>query len=418
MIPLLSATGRLEFLPGSTQNLSWPDGSGGGVPASHPAGRESPSDVSGRGRAPWHIGKKTDLCEDATPPRKRNQISMEKTAAEIPYILGIESSCDDTAAAVTRGGHILSNIVASQAVHRRYGGVVPEVASRAHQEHIVPVVGQALQEAGIGARQLDAIAFTRGPGLIGSLLVGVSFAKGMALSLGIPLLDVHHMQAHILAHFAAPPFPAFPFLCLTVSGGHTQIVLVRDFFDMEVLGRTLDDAAGEAFDKSGKLLGLDYPAGPLVDKLARQGKPLYPFPEPQVEELHFSFSGLKTAIRYFLRKQEAEDPDFIKTHLADICASIQDRIVSILLNKLRSAARQYDIREVAIAGGVSANSGLRTAFARLGESEGWNTYVPKFEYCTDNAAMVALTGYHLYRAGRFSGQAVQADARFDWPLPG
>jgi N6-L-threonylcarbamoyladenine synthase len=343
---------------------------------------------------------------------------METTETASPYILGIESSCDDTAAAVTCGGRILSNVVSSQAIHRLYGGVVPEVASRAHQEHIVPVVAAALKEAGIGAAALQAIAFTRGPGLIGSLLVGVSFSKGMAMSLGIPLLEVHHMQAHILAHFAAPPHPSFPFLCLTVSGGHTQIVLVRDYFDMEVLGGTIDDAAGEAFDKSGKLLGLDYPAGPSIDRLAQQGKPVFTFPEPQVQGLDFSFSGLKTSILYFLRKQQAADPTFIETNLADLCASIQERIVSILLHKLQTAARLHGIREVAIAGGVAANSGLRDGLARLGSAAGWQTYVPRFEYCTDNAAMVALTGYHLFRAGRFSGQDAEADARFDWPLPG
>ncbi|MFN7116394.1 MAG: tRNA (adenosine(37)-N6)-threonylcarbamoyltransferase complex transferase subunit TsaD [Saprospiraceae bacterium] len=327
-------------------------------------------------------------------------------------ILAIESSCDDTSAAIIRNGTVLSNVVANQDVHKRYGGVVPEVASRAHQVHIVPVVEVALQQAGVNKDGLDAIAFTRGPGLIGSLLVGVSFAKALALSLNLPLIEINHMQAHVLAHFAEDPKPKFPFLCLTVSGGHTQIVLVRDYLDMEVLGQTIDDAAGEAFDKTGKLLGLDYPAGPLIDKLAQQGTPRFEFPEPQIPDLNFSFSGLKTSILYFLKKELESNPNFIPENLADICASVQHRIVSILLQKLRKAARQTGIQDIAIAGGVSANSGLRQGLAALGEKEGWNTYIPKFEYCTDNAAMIGITGYYKFLKGEFVGQEVAPVARY------
>ncbi len=329
-------------------------------------------------------------------------------------ILGIESSCDDTAAAILKDGDILSNVVASQEVHRLYGGVVPEVASRAHQENIVAVVDLAIRKAGIQKRDISAIAFTKGPGLIGSLIVGTSFSKAMALSLDIPLVEVHHMQAHVLAHFAEDPKPAFPFLCLTVSGGHTQIVLVKDFLEMEILGQTIDDAAGEAFDKTGKLLGLDYPAGPMIDELARQGKPVFDFPEPKVSELDFSFSGLKTSILYFLRDNKKQNPDFIKENLADICASVQERIVSILLKKLRIAAQQTGIREIAIAGGVSANSGLRNGLAEMGKAEGWNTYIPKFEFCTDNAGMIAVTGYHKFLKGIFASQEVTPVARMDF----
>ncbi len=329
-------------------------------------------------------------------------------------ILGIESSCDDTAAAILKDGEILSNVVASQEVHRLYGGVVPEVASRAHQENIVPVVDLAIRKAGIQKNDISAIAFTKGPGLIGSLIVGTSFSKAMALSLGIPLVEVHHMQAHVLAHFAEDPKPAFPFLCLTVSGGHTQIVLVKYFLEMEILGQTIDDAAGEAFDKTGKLLGLDYPAGPMIDELARQGKPVFDFPEPKVSELDFSFSGLKTSILYFLRDNMKQNPDFIKENMADICASVQERIVSILLKKLRIAAQQTGIREIAIAGGVSANSGLRNGLAEMGKAEGWNTYIPKFEFCTDNAGMIAVTGYHKFLKGIFASQEVTPVARMDF----
>ncbi|WP_282774269.1 tRNA (adenosine(37)-N6)-threonylcarbamoyltransferase complex transferase subunit TsaD [Phaeodactylibacter xiamenensis] len=327
-------------------------------------------------------------------------------------ILAIESSCDDTSASVLMDGKILSNCVASQDAHRLYGGVVPEVASRAHQINIIPVVDLAIRQAGIKKTDLDAVAFTRGPGLMGSLIVGVAFAKSLALSLDIPLIEVNHMDAHVLAHFAEAPKPRFPFLCLTVSGGHTQIVKVDAPDRMEVLGQTLDDAAGEAFDKTGKLLGLEYPAGPIIDKLAQQGKPVYDFPEPRIPDLDFSFSGLKTSILYFLKEQIKEDPDFIQHHLSDICASVQDRIVSILLKRLRKAARRTGIKEIAIAGGVSANSALRSGLAEMGQKEGWQTYIPKFEYCTDNAAMIAVAGYFKYQAGQFTDQSVQPAARF------
>lgn len=327
-------------------------------------------------------------------------------------ILGIESSCDDTSAAIVRDGKVLSNVVAGQEVHKQYGGVVPEVASRAHQVHIVPVVAIALQQAGLRREDVDAVAFTRGPGLIGSLLVGVSFAKAFALSRGLPLIEVNHLQAHVLAHFAEEPKPSFPFLCLTVSGGHTQIVLVRDYLDMEVLGSTIDDAAGEAFDKTGKLLGLDYPAGPRIDRLAQQGTPRFDFPEPQIPELDFSFSGLKTSILYFLKKEMAANPDFIQENLADICASVQARIVSILMRKMEKAAQQTGIREIAIAGGVSANSALRKALEMSGKEHGWRTYIPRFEYCTDNAAMIALTGYYKHLRGEFVGQEAAPVARW------
>ncbi len=326
-------------------------------------------------------------------------------------ILGIESSCDDTSASILQNGVVLSNCVANQEAHKLYGGVVPEVASRAHQANIIPVVDMAIKKAGISKKDIHAVAFTRGPGLMGSLIVGVSFAKAFALSLDIPMIEVNHMKAHVLAHFAEDPKPTFPFLCLTVSGGHTQIVLVKDFLDMEVIGHTLDDAAGEAFDKTGKLLGLDYPAGPLVDKYAKQGQPVFPFPEPRIPDLNFSFSGLKTSILYFLKRNLKKDPQFIETNLADICASVQDRIVSILINKLKKAAKQTGIKEVAIAGGVSANSGLRTAFQATGKNLGWNTYIPRFEFCTDNAAMIAVTGYYKYLKKDFVGQEVEPVAR-------
>jgi tRNA N6-adenosine threonylcarbamoyltransferase len=329
-------------------------------------------------------------------------------------ILGIESSCDDTSAAILKDGAVLSNCVANQDAHRQYGGVVPEVASRAHQVNIVPVVDMALKKAGIKKEELSAVAFTRGPGLLGSLIVGVTFAKALALSLKIPLVEVNHMQAHVLAHFAEAPNPAFPFLCLTVSGGHTQIVLVKDYLEMEVIGQTLDDAAGEAFDKTGKLLGFEYPAGPVIDKMAKSGLPRFTFPEPQIPALDFSFSGLKTSILYFLKRQVKEDQDFIPKNIADICASVQFRIVSILMNKLQKAARQTGITEIAIAGGVSANSALRNALQTLGKKEGWNTYVPKFEYCTDNAAMIAVVGHFKLLKGETAGQDVVPIAR--WPI--
>lgn len=327
-------------------------------------------------------------------------------------ILGIESSCDDTSAAVFSKGKVLSNEVANQEIHKAYGGVVPEVASRAHQKNIIPVVDQAIKRAGLQLQNLDAIAFTRGPGLMGSLLVGVSFAKALALSLDIPLVEVNHMEAHVLAHFASPPYPVFPFLCLTVSGGHTQIVRVDSPMDMTVLGQTIDDAAGEAFDKTGKLLGLDYPAGPLIDRHAQAGEAKFDFPEPKIPGLDFSFSGLKTAILYFLKKQLKENPDFIQEQLAHICASVQDRIVSILIKKLHLAVSQTGITTVAIAGGVSANSALRKRLLDLGQAEGWSVHIPPFEFCTDNAAMIAVAGSYKYEAGLFSGQDVTAVARW------
>ena len=326
-------------------------------------------------------------------------------------LLAIESSCDDTAAAVLRDGVVLSNRIANQAVHAQYGGVVPELASRAHQANIVPVVDAALREAGVDRTALDAVAFTRGPGLIGSLMVGVSFAKALALSLDIPLVEVHHMEAHVLAHLIDDPRPDFPFLCLTVSGGHTQIVRVDGPLQQTVIGRTLDDAAGEAFDKTGKLLGLDYPAGPIVDRLARQGSPRFQFTEPDIPALDFSFSGLKTNIRQFLIRHLKDDPDFIENHLNDICASVQGRIVSILLNKFDAAARQTGITRLAIAGGVSANSGLRAGLEALGKTNGYTTFIPAFQYCTDNAGMIAIAAYYAYRAGRFADQSVTPSAR-------
>ncbi len=326
-------------------------------------------------------------------------------------ILAIESSCDDTSAAIVRDGIVLSNCVANQEAHRLYGGVVPEVASRAHQLNIIPVVDLALKKAGVAKTDIQAVAFTRGPGLLGSLLVGTSFAKAFALSYNLPLIEVNHMQAHVLAHFAEDPKPRFPFLCLTVSGGHTQIVLVRDFMDMEILGQTLDDAAGEAFDKSGKLLGLGYPAGPLVDKLARDGQARFPFPESAISGLNFSFSGLKTSILYFLKKETSSNPNFIAENLNDLCASIQTIIVSTLMKKLQKAAKETGIREIAIAGGVSANSGLRSALEDWGKKEGWNTYIPAFQYCTDNAGMIGVTAYYKFLAGEFCEQDIAPFAR-------
>lgn len=327
-------------------------------------------------------------------------------------LLGIESSCDDTSAAILKNGAILSNCVANQDAHQLYGGVVPEVASRAHQVNIIPVVDMALKKAGVTKEELDGVAFTRGPGLMGSLVVGVSFAKAFAMALDIPLVEVNHMDAHILAHFIDEPKPQFPFLCLTVSGGHTQIVLVRDYMDMEVIGKTIDDAAGEAFDKTGKLLGLPYPAGPIIDKKAREGEVKFEFVEPRIEGLDFSFSGLKTAILYFLKRNIKEKPDFITENLNDICASVQARIVSILMNKLIKASKQTGINEIAIAGGVSANSALRAALQTEGAERGWNTYIPQFQYCTDNAAMIAMAGYFKYQKGIFSGQEVTPLARY------
>ena len=328
-------------------------------------------------------------------------------------ILAIESSCDDASASILQDGVVLSNCIATQEVHRLYGGVVPEIASRAHLLNILPVVDQAIKKAGVKKEDIDAVAFTRGPGLIGSLIVGVSFAKSFALSLGVPLIEVNHMVAHILAHFAEEPKPPFPFLCLTVSGGHTQIVVVNSPYDQKVIGQTLDDAAGEAFDKTGKLLGLEYPAGPAIDKLAQAGKPIFSFPEPRVPDLDFSFSGLKTSILYFLNKERLKNPLFITENLADLCASVQERIVSILLKKLVKAAQITGIREIAIAGGVSANSGLRKRLSDLAQKEGWNVFIPRLEYCTDNAAMIAVAAYFKYLQNDFSSQDVVPLARME-----
>lgn len=331
------------------------------------------------------------------------------------YILGIESSCDDTSASIICDGVVLSNVIANQEVHAKYGGVVPELASRAHQQNIVPVVQQAIEQAGINKSQLSAIAFTKGPGLMGSLLVGTSFAKSLAMGLGIPLIDVNHMQAHILAHFIREDhakIPPFPFVCLTISGGHTQIVRVNDHFDMEVLGETIDDAVGEAFDKSAKLLGLPYPGGPLIDKYARLGNPkAFPFSKPKVGKLEFSFSGLKTAILYFLQKQLKENPLFVKENLHDICASIQYTIVEILMDKLKNVVKETEIKHIAIAGGVSANSEIRSRLEMAEKHFGWTTYIPKFEYTTDNAAMIAITGYLKYLKNDYADENVTATAR-------
>ena len=331
------------------------------------------------------------------------------------YILGIESSCDDTSAAVIYNGRVLSNIVANQEIHAKYGGVVPELASRAHQQHIVPVVQQAIEQAGITKEDLHAISFTRGPGLMGSLLVGTSFAKSLALGLDIPLIDVNHMQAHILAHFIKEEnteMPPFPFVCLTISGGHTQIVKVIDYFTFEVLGETIDDAVGEAFDKSAKILGLPYPGGPLVDKYAQLGNPKkFSFTKPKVGDLDFSFSGLKTGILYFIQRNLKENPKFIEENLHDICASIQHTIVEILMEKLKNTVKKTGIKHIAIAGGVSANSEIRKRLQLAQKHWGWTTYIPKFEYTTDNAAMIAITGYLKYKSKLYADISVKAQAR-------
>ena len=331
------------------------------------------------------------------------------------YILGIESSCDDTSAAVFKDNKKLSNVIASQSIHESYGGVVPELASRAHQQNIVPVVHQALKQAGVHKKDLAAIAFTQGPGLMGSLLVGSSFAKSLAMGLDIPLIDVHHMQAHILAHFIEDndkSCPEFPFLALTISGGHTQIVKVNAYFDMEVIGETLDDAVGEAFDKCGKMMGLGYPAGPIVDKLARSGNAdRFKFSKPKVKGLDFSFSGLKTAVLYFLQKHKKEDPNFVENNVEDICASFQNTVVHILMDKLKLAVKETGINRVAIGGGVSANSGIRDALQQAEVNFGWESYIPKFEYCLDNAAMIAIVGYYKYLDNQFSDFSTISKAR-------
>ncbi|CAN5554305.1 tRNA (adenosine(37)-N6)-threonylcarbamoyltransferase complex transferase subunit TsaD [soil metagenome] len=327
-------------------------------------------------------------------------------------ILGIESSCDETSASILRNGEIVNNIIATQSIHENYGGVVPELASRAHQSNIIPTVQQALVNANISKSQLNAVAFTRGPGLLGALLVGASFAKALALGLGIKLIDVNHMQAHILAHFIDDPKPDFPFLCLTVSGGHTEIVLVNDYLDMKILGATQDDAAGEAFDKTAKLLNLPYPGGPLIDKYARNGNPeAFKFPQTQMPELNYSFSGIKTAILYFLRDQVKKDEKFIEKNLEDLCASIQHTLVNMLLKKLIKASELTGIKNIAIAGGVSANSGLRKTVAGEAALRNWKIFIPDFQYCTDNAAMIAMAGYFKFKAGIFADLDVDPSPR-------
>ncbi|MDO6391162.1 tRNA (adenosine(37)-N6)-threonylcarbamoyltransferase complex transferase subunit TsaD [Pontibacter sp. BT731] len=329
-----------------------------------------------------------------------------------PTILAIESSCDETSAAVIRGGKVLSNVIATQAVHEKYGGVVPELASRAHQQNIIPVVTQALSVANVNKSDLNAVAFTRGPGLLGALLVGSSFAKSFALGLNIPLIDVNHMQAHILAHFIDDPKPNFPFLCLTVSGGHTQIVLVKDHLDMEIIGQTTDDAVGEAFDKTAKMLGLPYPGGPMLDKTAAQGNPkAFAFPVGNMPGYDFSFSGIKTSVLYFLKDKTKNNPNFVQENLADICASVQYTLIKTLLKKVVQAAKDLGIKEVAIAGGVSANSGLRQTLQDYAEKYGWNVYIPAFQYCTDNAGMIAITAHYQYLKGDFADQYVSPEPR-------
>jgi N6-L-threonylcarbamoyladenine synthase len=327
-------------------------------------------------------------------------------------ILAIESSCDDTSASVISDGKILSNLVAGQKVHEAYGGVVPELASRAHQANILPVVDMALKQAGMTLTDLSAVAFTQSPGLIGSLMVGCSFAKSLAQSLNIPLICVHHMQAHVLAHFIDEPKPVFPFLCLTVSGGHTQIVLMRNYFEFEIIGKTLDDAAGEAFDKAAKILELPYPGGPLIDKYAKGGNQhAFQFAKPDIPELNFSFSGLKTSFLYFIRERIKTNPDFINENLADICASMQEAIIYHLMKKLVKASKQTGIKKIALAGGVSANTGLRKAIDIEGQKLGWQTFVPAFEYCTDNAAMIAITAHYKYLNTEFESLDVSPSAR-------
>ncbi|CAN5240607.1 tRNA (adenosine(37)-N6)-threonylcarbamoyltransferase complex transferase subunit TsaD [soil metagenome] len=332
-----------------------------------------------------------------------------------PSILAIESSCDETSASIIRNGKVLNNIIASQSEHHKYGGVVPELASRAHQRLIVEVVGESMRNANLKTEDLDAIAFTRGPGLMGALLVGVSFAKGLALSRNIPLIEVNHMQAHILAHFIPQqtesgeerPTPLFPFLCLTVSGGHTQLVVVRDHLNMEIIGQTQDDAAGEAFDKSAKILGLPYPGGPLIDRYAKDGDPnKFKFPDTDMPGLDFSFSGIKTAFLYFIRDAKEKDPDFVEKNINDICASIQGKLIKMLLTRLEQASEQTGIKEIALAGGVSANSGLRKGLLEIGKRRGWKTYLPDFQYCTDNAAMIAMAAHYKYLKGDFASMDI------------
>lgn len=332
-------------------------------------------------------------------------------------IIGIESSCDDTSVAVLKNNTILSNITAGQSVHEKYGGVVPELASRAHQQHLIPVVHEAIRVAQVSLQDIDAIAFTRGPGLLGSLVVGTSFAKGLALALNKPLIDVNHMHGHILAHFIdeGEPVPSFPFICLTVSGGHTQLVKVNSPLDMEIVGATIDDAAGEAFDKVAKILGFPYPGGPLIDKYAKEGDPhKYKFAHPNAGELKFSFSGLKTSVKYFLDKELKKNPAFIEEEKVHICASVQHTIIEVVFKQLIKAASLYNIKEIAIAGGVSANSGIRERLKEEGIKNGWNVYIPPFKYCTDNAAMIAMAGKYLFDAGITADQTISALARMNF----
>lgn len=329
----------------------------------------------------------------------------------MPILLAIESSCDETSVAVLEDGKVLSNFIANQAVHSEYGGVVPELASRAHQENLIPTLTSALNKSRKSIQDINAIGITIGPGLLGSLLVGVSFAKSLAYGLNIPLIEVNHMQAHILAHFIDPPYPSFPFLCLTVSGGHTQLVVVKSYSDMTIIGQTLDDAAGEAFDKCGKIFGLGYPAGPVIDAYAKKFQPTLSFTEPQIAGYDFSFSGLKTSILYHVRQKTAVQPDYLEKELGNLCASLQQTIINILMKKLTKAAMDLNIRQVAIAGGVSANSGLRNALIKAGEQHGWDTFIPKFEYCTDNAAMIGIAAHYKYLAGEFSPLDITPSAR-------
>ena len=330
-------------------------------------------------------------------------------------LLAIESSCDETSAAIMVDGELKSNVISTQLIHSEWGGVVPELASRAHQKSIIPVVQEALQKANINKNDLNAIAFTRGPGLLGALMVGTSFAKSLALSLDIPLIEVNHMQAHVLAHFIEEPRPQFPFLCLTVSGGHTQLVWVEGPLNMQIIGETQDDAVGEAFDKTAKLIGLPYPGGPLIDKLAKEGNPdKYPFPMGEMPGLDFSFSGIKTSILYFLQKEVKLNPNFIEENKADICASVQKTLIEILLRKVKKAMREKNCSSIAIAGGVSANSGLRKRLQELGEENHWDVFIPAFSYCTDNAGMIAMAGHFKFKAGEFCGQDVSPLARYAW----
>ena len=333
-------------------------------------------------------------------------------------LLGIESSCDDTSAAIIKDTIILSNVVAGQEIHTKYGGVVPELASRAHQQNIIPVVQQAIEQAGISKEDIDGVAFTRGPGLLGSLVVGTSFAKAFALAQNIPMLDVNHMYGHVLAHFIGgeeQKKPTFPFICLTISGGHTQLVLVKDYLSMEVIGTTIDDAAGEAFDKTAKLLGFPYPGGPLIDKYAKEGDVTkFTFAKPNMPGYDYSFSGLKTSILYFLQKQMKENPDFVSQEVNNICASVQQSIIDILFVKLVKAAKEFGIDQIAIAGGVSANSGIRKRLQEEGVKNNWDVFIPEFQYCTDNAAMIAITGHYMYQQGLFTDQSISATARLSF----